>query len=176
MFKPVLLESDLNGRVRSGRHGGNRRSARSGLCPQLVRQSGDRNGRVGTCADVPPVSPVYELLGWRVSDLTIRSRFSLGAYEPEQAAARASRACRCPASQRSRVKVGGVAELDIARVRAVRAAAGEDIALVIDANCGWDAETAIEAIRALDDCRLSLVEQPTPDGDYAAAGRGSVAR
>ena len=53
----------------------------------------------------------------------------------------------------------------------MREAIGPDIALTIDANCGWDVDTAIRAIRELADCRLALVEQPTPDGDYAALAR-----
>ncbi len=60
---------------------------------------------------------------------------------------------------------------DVARVRAVREAAGPDVDLVIDANCGWDAPTAIDCIRLLTDCRVTLVEQPTPQGDYEAMAR-----
>jgi len=114
--------------------------------------------------------PVYELLGGARRARQVRCRFSLGAYEPEQAAQRA-RDLMAAGFTTIKVKVGGSPESDIARVRAVRTAAGPDVDLVIDANCGWDAETAIHCIRALDDCRLSLVEQPTADGDYAALAR-----
>ncbi len=54
----------------------------------------------------------------------------------------------------------------MARVRAVREAIGPAIGLTIDANCGWDADTAIRCVRELADCNLALDEQPTPDGDY----------
>jgi L-Ala-D/L-Glu epimerase len=114
--------------------------------------------------------PVYELLGGAQRSRVIRSRFSLGAYEPERAARRAGELVAAGFST-IKVKVGGVSEHDVERVRVVRAAAGPDVALVIDANGGWDAETAVAAVRALDDCRLSLVEQPTPDGDYTALAR-----
>jgi muconate cycloisomerase len=67
--------------------------------------------------------------------------------------------------------VGGPAEKDIERVRTVREAIGPELDIVIDANCGWDADTAIHCINALEETRLSLVEQPTPDGDYAAMAR-----
>jgi len=70
-----------------------------------------------------------------------------------------------------KVKVGGQPEEDIARVRAVREVIGFDRKLVIDANCGWDAETAIHCVRQLADCRVDLVEQPTPDGDYEQIAR-----
>jgi L-Ala-D/L-Glu epimerase / N-acetyl-D-glutamate racemase len=114
--------------------------------------------------------PVYELLGGPRRPLSIRSRFSLGAYEPDEAARRAAELATAGFTT-IKVKVGGAPEADIARVRAVRAAIGPDVDLVIDANCGWDAQTAIDCIRQLADCRLSLVEQPTPDGDYEALAR-----
>ena len=56
-------------------------------------------------------------------------------------------------------------------MRAVRAAIGPDIALTVDANCGWEVDTAIRCVNELADCNLALVEQPTPDGDYAALAR-----
>jgi muconate cycloisomerase len=70
-----------------------------------------------------------------------------------------------------KVKVGRDAAADVARVRAVRAAIGPKLSLTIDANCGWDVDTAIRCVNELTDCQLSLVEQPTPDGDYAAIAR-----
>ena len=70
-----------------------------------------------------------------------------------------------------KVKVGTVPEEDLARVRAVREVIGPDHNLMIDANCGWDVGTAIRCINELEDCNLWLVEQPTPDGDYAGLAR-----
>jgi muconate cycloisomerase len=114
--------------------------------------------------------PVYELLGGAVRPLATRSRYSMGAYEPERAQTRA-RELVAAGFTTIKVKVGRDARADVERVRAVRAAIGPDIALTIDANCGWDVETAIECVRQLADCKLALVEQPTPDGDYAALAR-----
>jgi muconate cycloisomerase len=94
----------------------------------------------------------------------------MGAYEPERARARA-RELVAEGFDTIKVKVGGDPRDDIARVRAVRAEIGPDRALTIDANCGWDVETAISCVRALDDCRIALNEQPTPDGDYAGLAR-----
>ena len=114
--------------------------------------------------------PVYELLGGAVRPLTIRCRFSMSAYDPDRARARALELV-AEGFTTIKVKVGGPAEGDIARVRAVREAIGPDLALTIDANCGWDAETAIRCVNALADCHLALDEQPTPDGDYASLAR-----
>ena len=64
-----------------------------------------------------------------------------------------------------------VSDEDLARVRGVREVIGPNRDLMIDANCGWDADTAIQAIHDMDDLNVGLTEQPTPDGDYAALAR-----
>jgi L-alanine-DL-glutamate epimerase-like enolase superfamily enzyme len=114
--------------------------------------------------------PVYELLGGACRPLAIRSRFSMGAYDVPRARARAAELVE-QGFDTVKVKVGGRPEDDIARVRAVREVIGPERKLVIDANCGWDAQTAIRCVRELRDCNLALVEQPTPDGDYASLAR-----
>jgi L-Ala-D/L-Glu epimerase len=114
--------------------------------------------------------PVYELLGGPCRSLTTKCRFSMGAYEPERARRRA-RELVAEGFDTIKVKVGGDPALDIERVRIVRGEIGPERHLVIDANCGWDADTAIRCVRELADCRISLVEQPTPDGDFAAIAR-----
>jgi L-Ala-D/L-Glu epimerase len=115
--------------------------------------------------------PVYDLLGGAVRPLSVRCRFSMGAYEPDRAAARA-RELVAEGFDTIKVKVGtGDAHADVARVRAVREAIGPERGLTIDANCGWDVDTAIRCVHELEDCRIALNEQPTPDGDYAAIAR-----
>jgi L-alanine-DL-glutamate epimerase-like enolase superfamily enzyme len=109
--------------------------------------------------------PVYELLGGACRPLTVRNRFSIGAYTPEVAAERATE--RVAAGfDTIKVKVGTDPVQDVARVRAVRAAIGSSIKLTIDANGGWNAEQATSCLRALDSCELTLVEQPLPRGNY----------
>jgi L-Ala-D/L-Glu epimerase len=114
--------------------------------------------------------PVYELLSGACRPLAIPSRFSMGAYDLPRARARAAELVEQGFST-VKVKVGGNPADDIARVRAVRGVIGPDCKLVIDANCGWDADTAIRCVHELRDCRVDLVEQPTPDGDYASIAR-----
>ncbi|MCA1684441.1 MAG: muconate cycloisomerase [Planctomycetia bacterium] len=114
--------------------------------------------------------PVYELLGGACRPLTVRSRFSLGAYDPGVAAERA--ADRVAAGfDTIKVKVGTDPARDVERVLAVRQAVGPDVALTIDANGGWDEPTALSCLRELADCRLTLVEQPLPRGDYTGLKR-----
>lgn len=50
---------------------------------------------------------------------------------------------------------------DAGRVAAVRAAAGPEVALRLDANGAWNVEEAVRAIDALSPAGLELVEEPT---------------
>lgn len=114
--------------------------------------------------------PVFELLGGARRPLAFRCRFSMGAYDLDRA--RRVAAERVAAGFTTiKVKVGGEPEQDVARVRAVRETIGPHHAIVIDANTGWDPDTAIRAIHRMRELNLSLVEQPTPDGDYEGLAR-----
>jgi L-alanine-DL-glutamate epimerase-like enolase superfamily enzyme len=64
---------------------------------------------------------------------------------------------------------------DVARVAAVRAAAGPQAALRLDANGAWDAEQAVRAIHALEPAGLELVEEPTHGVQAMRAVRERVA-
>jgi len=114
--------------------------------------------------------PVYELLGGPHRPLSIRGRFSLGAYDVERARSRAAELVE-EGFDTVKVKVGGKIDDDVARVKAVREVIGRDRTLVIDANGGWDADTARKALTQLTDARIALFEQPTPAGDFESLAR-----
>ena len=114
--------------------------------------------------------PIYELLGGAARPLTIRCRFSMGAYPPEQARRRAGELVE-EGFETFKVKVGTNIDEDVERVGIVREVMGPDRELVIDANCGYDVDTAIEAVRRMADCNVALFEQPTPRGDFAGLAR-----
>lgn len=114
--------------------------------------------------------PIYQLLGGPSRPLRYENRFSMGAFDVPRAEERAAELVEAGFNT-IKVKVGGKADDDIARVRAVRNVIGPERRLTVDANCGWDVETAIHCINALEDCQLALVEQPTPDGDYGGLAR-----
>src|SRR5712692_4261280 len=62
-----------------------------------------------------------------------------------------------------KVKVGGLTpEADAARVRLIREAAGDDVAIMLDANQGWDLQTAIRAARLCEPCNIFWLEDPMP--------------
>lgn len=109
--------------------------------------------------------PVYHFFGGTCRPLTVKSRFSLGAYEPSVAAERAA-AQVAAGFDTIKVKVGTGPAQDVLRVRAVREAVGPGVTLTIDANGGWDEASAESCLRELADCNLALVEQPLPRGNY----------
>ncbi|MBW3540638.1 MAG: muconate cycloisomerase [Planctomycetes bacterium] len=112
--------------------------------------------------------PVYELLGGAARPLQIRCRFSMGAFPPDRARARAAELVD-EGFRTIKVKVGtGDLDEDVERVRVVREAIGPERDLVIDANCGYDTRTAIEAARRMEPYRVALFEQPTPLGEFDA--------
>lgn len=64
-----------------------------------------------------------------------------------------------------KVKVGLGAEVDDARLQAVREAVGHDVRLRIDANGGWSLDEAREALHQLSRFGLELCEQPVAAHD-----------
>ncbi|WP_144921027.1 mandelate racemase/muconate lactonizing enzyme family protein [Halorubrum salsamenti] len=73
-----------------------------------------------------------------------------------------------------KIKIGARSlDADVERLRAVRRAVGDDVALRADANGAWDRETAREAVERLATLDLAYLEQPLPadDLDGAAALR-----
>lgn len=67
-----------------------------------------------------------------------------------------------------KIKVGKEGVKDVARIKAIREAVGEDIVLRVDANQGWNAKDAVRIIRAMEDAGLAidLVEQPVNAHDF----------
>ncbi|MCW5668797.1 MAG: mandelate racemase/muconate lactonizing enzyme family protein [Hydrogenophaga sp.] len=61
-----------------------------------------------------------------------------------------------------------VIQEDAKRVRAVREAAGDEVSLYIDANCGLDAYHAERLIRLTADCHLGFFEEPVTQNDVLA--------
>ena len=114
--------------------------------------------------------PVYDLLGGAVRPMSIRCRFSMGAYSEDRASNRAAELVTRGFTT-IKVKVGTGLEDDVRRVRAVRNSIGSDYDIVIDANCGYDAETAIEVANQLGDAGVVLFEQPTPRNDFTGLAK-----
>lgn len=106
--------------------------------------------------------PVWRLAG-QGEPKPLRTTFTLGADEPEIMAAGARRYAQ---ARSIKIKLTGDLELDIARVRAIRAAR-PDVWLGVDGNQGFSADQLDPLVAALHDQRVSLLEQPLARGREA---------
>ena len=101
--------------------------------------------------------PVATLLGGRYGDDFVLYR-AISQESPE-AMARKVAAYRAEGYRRFQLKVGGDPDVDVARIRAVRAVLEPTDALVADANTGWLAHQAARVVRAVRDVDV-YIEQP----------------
>ncbi|MGE5175199.1 MAG: o-succinylbenzoate synthase [Hyphomicrobiales bacterium] len=105
--------------------------------------------------------PIARLLGGPGALAVVPVNAVIPDVEPDRAAELAREALAAGIAA-LKVKVGGSLAADLARVRAVREAAGADAAIRLDANQGWDERTAVEALTALRVYEIEYVEQPVP--------------
>ena len=112
--------------------------------------------------------PLCDLIGGRTRD-GLTEVIAWGWDEPEALAAKTREALALGISI-FKIKVGDLPERDEQRVAAVRAAAGPEARITVDANQGWlDAKTAVRAIKLLEPYDLEFVEQPVRMDDLEAA-------
>jgi muconate cycloisomerase len=110
--------------------------------------------------------PVYQLLGGKVRD-RIRIKLVVWARDVPGSRAMAEEHLKLGVSC-VKVKTGLDPVSDVARVKAVREAAGPDIPVTIDSNCGWTIQQAKWCLRQLEATNLLLAEQPIHAGDPEA--------
>jgi L-Ala-D/L-Glu epimerase len=108
---------------------------------------------------------VAELLGPRVREEVVYG----GAlpFLPAPVMAAGALAHRAYGIRSLKLKVGRSLSEDRRNLRIVRRCLGSKADLRVDANCGWTAEQAIDWINATREFRISAVEQPVPQGDFA---------
>ena len=103
--------------------------------------------------------PVWKLAGLHAVRPLVTT-FTVGADDPETMA---ERAAAFTGARALKLKLTGELELDIARVRAVRARC-PDPWIGVDANQGYAADTLPALLPALLEARVSLLEQPCARG------------
>jgi L-alanine-DL-glutamate epimerase-like enolase superfamily enzyme len=101
--------------------------------------------------------PVCVLLGGRYGESFPLYR-AISQEAPEAMAAKVA-GYRAEGYHRFQLKVGGPADVDIERIRAVRAALEPSDTLVADANTGWLMHDAMRVVRAVRDVDV-YIEQP----------------
>jgi L-alanine-DL-glutamate epimerase-like enolase superfamily enzyme len=101
--------------------------------------------------------PLYLFLGGKKKQM--ETDLTIGIDEPSKMAATAldfkSRGVTI-----IKIKLGKNKEEDVERVRSIRQAVGEDMTLRIDANQGWNFESASYALTAMEPYRVQFCEQP----------------
>ncbi len=107
--------------------------------------------------------PVWRLLGGSRAE-PVDTDFTVGIDTPEIMAAEA-KALVAAGFRTIKVKVGEAPWLDLDRVRRIRDAVGDDVALRIDANQGWTRAEAVWALVRMADYEIQFVEQPVAAED-----------
>lgn len=110
--------------------------------------------------------PVHQLLGGNVRENnTMKCMWSIGGSTPEESAADVLEA-KAQGYDGCMIKIGGPDyKLDADRTRAVREAVGKDYPLIVDANQGWDVDTAIRYWKRIRDLDILFFEQPLQSWD-----------
>jgi muconate cycloisomerase len=94
----------------------------------------------------------------------ITTKWSVSGLEPERAAEIASWAAS-EGFHTVKVKVGIEPGADLARVKAVRSAVGDEIRIGVDANGGWSRAAALRTAERLKEYDIFFVEQPLTASD-----------
>ena len=108
--------------------------------------------------------PVYKLLGGHQNFM--ETDITVGIDTPEIMAAKAKKHVEA-GFDTIKTKVGTSFAEDLARVKAIREAVGDDVKIRIDANQAWSAKEAVRLIERLNEYNLELVEQPVAYHDIA---------
>jgi L-alanine-DL-glutamate epimerase-like enolase superfamily enzyme len=108
--------------------------------------------------------PLYALLGGR-NNKTIATDYTVSIGNPPEMAANAVK-IKNEGYPAIKVKLGQDGKKDVARMKAIRHAVGDDIPLRIDANQGWTPDEAIETLIALAPLNIQHCEEPIPRWDY----------
>lgn len=115
-------------------------------------------------------APAHRLLGGQRRGPEIPLKFSIGAFPPSVAADIAVEMAK-RGFRAVKVKVGLGVDADIARVKAVRAALGDDFPVAVDANGGWSETEALAALPHLEALRINAIEQPLDRRNFRGCAR-----
>ncbi|MEH3085189.1 MAG: hypothetical protein PGN26_01310 [Xylophilus ampelinus] len=118
--------------------------------------------------------PLHALLGGAVRQRIPTAR--LVPIKPPGPMAQEARGLVAAGWRILKLKLDGRPDDDLARVRAVRAAVGPAVALLVDANQAYNADTAIDLCSALAAEGVSRMEQPVPAADRDGLRRVTRAR
>ena len=113
--------------------------------------------------------PVWSLLGEQLRE-QVGCTWVIGSSDPEAVAAEGRRRVR-EGYGTLKLKVGLDDRLDLEALRRLRAAAGPDVAIRLDANGAYAPEAALRALEPMLRFEIELVEQPCAADELAAMRR-----
>ena len=112
--------------------------------------------------------PLYRLLGGSAKPIkAYAGGIALGWQEPALLAEEALRHV-ADGYRALKLRVGDSAAKDIARVRAVRLAVGDEIDLLVDANCNYTLDDVRKVMPAFEEAAIGWLEEPFPPQDRRA--------
>jgi len=101
--------------------------------------------------------PLYAFLGGTKKD--IQTDLTIGISTPEKMAATAIQ-FKSNGVKTIKVKLGKNGVEDVERIKLIREAIGNDITLRIDANQGWNFDTAVYTLNSIEKYNIQFCEQP----------------
>lgn len=107
--------------------------------------------------------PLYALLGG--GKRTFWTDNTIGIGEPDVVAQKAVE-FKNQGFQAVKVKLGTTFDMDTKRIKKIREAVGDDLPIRTDANQGWDYNTAVDILHALEPMGIEYCEQPIAYWDY----------
>jgi D-galactarolactone cycloisomerase len=112
--------------------------------------------------------PLYRLLGGSAKPIkAYAGGIALGWQEPALLAEEALRHV-ADGYRALKLRVGDIALKDIARVRAVRKAVGEEIDILVDANTNYSLDDVRKVMPAFEEAAIGWLEEPFPPQDRRA--------
>lgn len=107
--------------------------------------------------------PLYALLGGGKRSFWTDN--TIGIAEPDVVAQKAVE-YKNQGFQAIKVKLGTTIDMDTKRIRKIREAIGDELPIRVDANQGWDYNTAVSTLNALEPMGIEYCEQPIAHWDY----------
>lgn len=108
--------------------------------------------------------PLYKFIGGRKNKKIITD-YTISIGTPEEMAEHAVELKKA-GFRIIKVKLGHQGKLDVERIRAIRKAIGNSIAIRIDANQGWNVKEAISTLQSLESFQIQYCEEPIPRWDF----------
>jgi len=104
--------------------------------------------------------PVHALLGGKVRD-RVDIAYAVGILDDDETRDKVRR-IKAEGYRTMKTKGGKDVAFDIRRARLMREAGGDDLAIRVDMNQGYDTPTALRYLRNVEELDLQYVEQPLP--------------